>query len=193
MPPRSPLAPAQSPQLPAIAGVRLATICSGMRYKGRDDVALIVLDPGTTAAGTFTRSLTAAPPVEWCRRVAKRGKARAVLVNAGNANAFTGKHGRAAVSASAAAVAKLLKCKPDEVFCSSTGVIGVKLPVDKLVATLPQLAGSLSGAAWDKGAAAIMTTDTFPKLATRTAEIAGTRVTINGIAKGSGKIGRAHV
>jgi glutamate N-acetyltransferase / amino-acid N-acetyltransferase len=186
--PRSPLAPDHFPDLPKMAGVRFATACSGMRYQGRDDVTLMELAPGTTIAGVFTRSLTASPPVLWCRQQAKGGKVRAIVVNAGNANTFTGKAGAKAVEETAAATAKLLGCKKSEVFASSTGVIGVKLPVDKLVATLPGLHAALSEDAWTKAAQAIMTTDTFPKGATRTATIGGTKVTISGFCKGSGMI-----
>jgi glutamate N-acetyltransferase/amino-acid N-acetyltransferase len=186
--PRSPLAPDHFPDLPKMAGVRFSVACSGMRYQGRNDVTLMELAPGTTIAGVFTRSLTASPPVLWCRKQAKAGKVRAIVVNAGNANTFTGKAGAKAVEETAAAAAKLLGCKKGEVFASSTGVIGVKLPVDKLVATLPAMTAALSKDAWADAAQAIMTTDTFPKGATRTARIGGTTVTISGFCKGSGMI-----
>ena len=185
---RSPLAPAAFPDLPEIAGVRLATACSGTRYQGRDDMMLAELATGTTVAGVLTRSLSASPPVEWCRKQLKRGKARAIVVNAGNANTFTGRKGRADVAAEAAAVAKLIGASASDVFVSSTGVIGVKLPVDKLIAVLPDMHRALSPSAWTAAAKAIMTTDTFPKGATRRAEIGGVPVTINGFIKGSGMI-----
>jgi len=186
--PRSPLAPAESQSLAALDGVRLAAANSGIRYKGRDDLLLIALDPGTTAAGVLTRSLTASAPVDWCRASLKGGKARAILVNAGNANAFTGRAGMQAVKQSAAAAASLLGCAPSEVFVASTGVIGVPLDAGKIAAVLPGLGRALDAAAWDKAAAAIMTTDTFAKTATRTARIGKATVTLNGIAKGSGMI-----
>jgi len=188
MPPRSPLAPEASPTLPPIAGVRLAARACGVRYKGRTDVCLMAFDPGTTVAGVFTRSLTASAPVERCRKHLKGGKARAILVNSGNANAFTGKTGTASVDRTVKAVAAQLGCKPTEVFVASTGVIGEPLPDERITAALRDLAGDLQAGAWAAAAAAIMTTDTFAKLVTRTAEIDGIPVTINGIAKGSGMI-----
>ena len=144
MHPRSPLAPERFPDLPAIAGVRLAAGCTGMRYQGRDDLMVAELAPGSTVAGVFTRSLTASPPVEWCRKQVRRGKVRAIVVNAGNANTFTGRHGRDAVAATAARTAKLLGCAPNDVFVASTGVIGVKLPVEKIVDTLPAVQRALA-------------------------------------------------
>ncbi len=186
--PRSPLAPERFPDMPPIAGVRLAAGATGTRYTGRDDLALVELAPGTSVAGVFTRSLTAAPPVEWCRKHIARGMARAVVINAGNANAFTGKRGRAAVVAMARAVAKLLGCRSEDVLAASTGVIGVQLPVEAIVAALPALNDVLEPDAWKAAAQAIVTTDTFAKGASRRATIGGTTVTINGIAKGSGMI-----
>ena len=185
---RSPLAPDRFPDLPEIPGVRLAAGRTNTRYKDRDDLMLAELAPGSTIAGVFTRSLTASPPVEWCRKHVKRGKARAIVVNAGNANTFTGRDGRNAVAAEAGAAAKLVGGTAADVFIASTGVIGVKLPVDKLIATLPGMYKQLSPGAWAQAAAAIMTTDTFPKGATRRAEIGGVPVTINGFCKGSGMI-----
>ena len=185
---RSPLAPERFPDMPAIAGVRLATGSTGTRYKAREDLTLIELAPGTTAAGVFTRSKTASPPVEWCRKHIKRGKARGVIVNAGNSNTFTGRAGHAAVAAEAAAVADQVGCAPGEVFVASTGVIGLKLPVEAITSLVPELTRALSPNVWEHAAKAIMTTDTFPKGATRQAKIGGTTVTINGFAKGSGMI-----
>ena len=185
---RSPLAPDRFPDLPAIAGVRLATGCTGMRYKGRDDLLLIELAPGSTAAGVFTTSETASAPVLWSRKVARRGQARALVANAGNANTFTGRDGEAAVTATARAAAKLVGCKPEDVFIASTGVIGMKLPAETIASLLPRLHGELEGAAWPEAAAAIMTTDTFPKGAVARARLHGVPVTIAGIAKGSGMI-----
>ena len=188
MPPVSPLAPSAAPTLPPIPGVRLASAACGLRYKGRTDLLLVELAPGTTAAGVFTRSLTAAAPVEWCRRVVKRGRARAIVVNSGNANAFTGLVGRKSVEHEARAAAKLFGCAPHEVLLASTGVIGEPLPDQKIVDALPGLRSQLSENKWDEAARAIMTTDTFPKSAMRVARIGNTRVTIGGFAKGSGMI-----
>ena len=188
MPPRSPLAPADPPALPPIAGVRLAARACGVRYKDRTDVCLMAFDPGTTVAGVFTRSLTASAPVERCRKHLKGHRARAILVNSGNANAFTGKAGTASVDRTVKAVASQLGCRPSEVFVASTGVIGEPLPDERITSALKQLAAELRADAWAEAAAAIMTTDTFPKLVTRTALIEGAPVTINGIAKGSGMI-----
>jgi glutamate N-acetyltransferase/amino-acid N-acetyltransferase len=184
----SPLAPERFPDLPEVPGVRLATGATGTRYKGREDLMLAELAPGTTMAGVLTKSATASPPVEWCRKLVKRGKGRAVVVNAGNANTFTGRDGHAAVASEAAAVAKLVGCAPQDVFVASTGVIGVKLPVAQLIATLPGMHKALSASAWKQAAQAIMTTDTFTKGATRQARIGGVPVTINGFCKGSGMI-----
>ena len=188
MPPRSPLAPPVAPDLPPVAGVRLAAAACGVRYRGRPDVCLLEFAPGTAVAGVFTRSLTASAPVERCRSHLSGARARAILVNAGNANAFTGRAGVAAVDRLVKAVAARLGCRPREVFVASTGVIGEPLPDERIRGGLDGLAAGLDGAAWPAAAAAIMTTDTFPKLATRTAEIGGVPVVINGIAKGSGMI-----
>lgn len=186
----SPLAPASFPTLPPIAGVRIATANSGIRYKGRDDLLLAVLDPGTSVAGVLTRSLTCSAPVIWCRDSLPKGSARAVVVNAGNANAFTGKAGDATVQATVDAAAELAGCAPDEVYIASTGVIGIPLAADAIGKCLAPMAPALAAdsAAWEKAARAIMTTDTFPKGSVRTARIGGTTVTIAGFAKGSGMI-----
>ncbi|WP_376958148.1 bifunctional glutamate N-acetyltransferase/amino-acid acetyltransferase ArgJ [Azospirillum sp. A26] len=186
----SPLAPASFPTLPPIAGVRIATANSGIRYKGRDDLLLAVLDPGTSVAGVLTRSLTCSAPVIWCRDSLPKGSARAVVVNAGNANAFTGKAGDATVQATVDAAAELAGCAPDEVYIASTGVIGIPLAADAIGKCLAPMAPTLAAdsAAWEKAARAIMTTDTFPKGSVRTARIGGTTVTIAGFAKGSGMI-----
>ena len=186
----SPLAPARFPDLPPVPGVRLAAAEARLRYRGRPDLLLASFAPGTTVAGTLTRSHTAAPPVHWCRRLLGEGSgtARALVVNAGNANAATGEQGHAAVRQTADAAAALVGCRPDEVFVSSTGVIGEQLPAEKLTGALPSLHERLSEDVWPAAAAAIMTTDTFPKGTSATAEIDGVPVVINGIAKGSGMI-----
>ncbi len=185
----SPLAPGRFPELPEIGGVRVATTNAGIRYKGRDDLLLAELAPGTAIAGTLTRSLTASAPVEWCREALAGGRARAMVVNSGNANAFTGRLGRAAVEHTVAAAAAGLGCAEREVFVSSTGVIGEPLPAEStIVERLPGLVRALAPGAWEAAARAIMTTDTFPKGASATARIGGETVTIAGIAKGSGMI-----
>ena len=186
----SPLAPARFPDLPPVPGVRLAAAEARLRYRGRPDLLLASFAPETAVTGTLTRSHTAAPPVHWCRALLGEGDgvARALVVNAGNANAATGEQGHAAVRQTAVAAAALVGCRPDEVFISSTGVIGEQLPVEKLTDALPALHARLADDAWPDAAAAIMTTDTFPKGASATAEIDGVPVVINGIAKGSGMI-----
>jgi glutamate N-acetyltransferase/amino-acid N-acetyltransferase len=188
MPDRSPLAPDHFPALPPVSGVKLAAGACGIRYKGRTDLLFVELAPGTTMAGVFTRSSMPSAPVEWCRKAVGLGRARAIVVNSGNANAFTGRIGAASVARTVGAVARLVGCQKREVFIASTGVIGEPLPDERITAALPGLSGSLADGTWPAAAAAIMTTDTFPKAATRTARIAGTRVVINGIVKGSGMI-----
>ena len=185
----SPLAPERFPDLPEIGGVRVATVEAGIRYKGRDDLLLVELAPGTAIAGALTRSLTASAPVDWCREALPGGRARAIVVNSGNANAFTGRVGKTAVEHTVAAAAAALGCAEREVFVSSTGVIGEPLPAEStIVQKLPGLAQALASGDWDRAAGAIMTTDTFPKGASATAKIGGRTVRIAGIAKGSGMI-----
>jgi len=184
----SPLAPAAPAPLPPIAGVRLASHACAIRYEGRDDLMVAELAPGTAAAGVLTRSLTAAAPVLWCRKALKGGRGRLVVVNAGNANAFNGAAGPASVERTVKTASKLARCKPNEVYVASTGTIGVPLPDAKITDTLGAVIGRLAAEGWDKASRAIMTTDTFPKTATRSAEIAGVPVRINGFCKGSGMI-----
>jgi glutamate N-acetyltransferase/amino-acid N-acetyltransferase len=184
----SPLAPARFPDMPAIAGVRLATAAAGIRYAGRTDVLLTLLDPGTTVAGVLTRSKCPSAPVDWCRTRLKAGKARALVVNSGNANAFTGKNGRDAAIFTADLAAKAIGCRPGEIFLASTGVIGEPLKAEAFGGVMDGLvAGAVSGR-WQDAAKAIMTTDTFPKGATATARLGKAEVTICGIAKGAGMI-----
>ena len=186
----SPLAHDHFPQLPVIEGVRFATIAAGVRYQGRTDVMLAVLAPGSTVAGAFTTSATRAAPVLDCQ--AKIGgvseDGAAILVNSGNANAFTGKNGVAAVEAITAAVAEVCGISQSRVFTSSTGVIGEPLPHERVTAVLPQLQSKLDPEGISDAAKAIMTTDTFPKGAREEIEIDGKAVSIAGIAKGSGMI-----
>ena len=184
----SPLAPTDVPEMPAIAGVTLATAAAGIRYRGRTDVLLAIVDKGTTVAGVFTRSKCASAPVEWCRAKLSRGQARALVVNSGNANAFTGKTGRQATSLTAAIAAKAIGCQAGEVFLASTGVIGEPLDATKFDGVLGELAARTAPDAWMEAARAIMTTDTFPKVATATVKLGKAKVTINGMAKGAGMI-----
>src|ERR1043166_3135853 len=184
----SPLAPTEVPEMPAIAGVRLATAAAGIRYKGRTDVLLAVLDEGTTVAGVFTKSKCPSAPVEWCRAKLKRGAARALVVNSGNANAFTGKTGKQATALTAAIAAEAVGCKPDDVFLASTGVIGEPLDASKFDGVLGTLAQNAAADGWVNAAKAIMTTDTFPKVATAKVKLGKATVTINGMAKGAGMI-----
>jgi glutamate N-acetyltransferase / amino-acid N-acetyltransferase len=186
--PVSPLAPKAFPKLPPLAGVRLATAAAGVRYKDRTDVLLALLAPGTQAAGVFTTSKTSSAPVLWCRDKLKGGEARVLVVNSGNANAFTGKSGQEGVRAIAEEAAASARCRPQEVFMASTGVIGEPLPAEKITKVLASLVSQGAAGNWRAAADAIMTTDTYPKAATATAMIDGVKVTINGIAKGSGMI-----
>jgi glutamate N-acetyltransferase / amino-acid N-acetyltransferase len=185
---RSPLAPEGFPAIPPVAGARFAALDAGIRYRGRRDLTLIELAPGTAVAGVLTRSTTAGHPVLWCREILPHGRARAVIVNAGNANVFRGAEGDEAVRAEAGAVAAALGCRPDEVLVASTGVIGERLPVERITARVGELVAELRADAIEAAARAIMTTDTFPKGASATANIGGAAVTIAGIAKGSGMI-----
>ena len=184
----SPLAPKHVPELPAIVGVRLATAEARIRYAGRTDVLLALFDAGTTVAGVFTKSKCPSAPVEWCRAHLKSGKARVLVVNSGNANAFTGKSGRAATKLTADIAAKAAVCKPAEIFLASTGVIGEPLDASKFAPVMQSLAARARAGDFFAAAQAIMTTDTFPKVATATAKIGKAKVTINGIAKGAGMI-----
>jgi glutamate N-acetyltransferase/amino-acid N-acetyltransferase len=184
----SPLAPARLPDLPPVEGVRLAAAEAGIRYKGRRDVMLALFSEGTTVAGVFTRSRCPSAPVEWCRARLGGGIARALVVNSGNANAFTGMRGRAAVEATARAAAEAAGCRPEEVFLASTGVIGEPLDPAPFERVLKHLAAEAVPDGFADASAAIMTTDTFPKRASATIELDGVAVTINAIAKGAGMI-----
>jgi glutamate N-acetyltransferase/amino-acid N-acetyltransferase len=184
----SPLAPKTYPALPPLAGVRLSSGAAGVRYKDRTDVLLAVFAPGTQVAGVFTKSKTASAPVDWCKAHLAAGSARALVVNSGNANAFTGKAGFEGAQQIAESTAAIVGCRPSEVFMASTGVIGEPLPAGKITKILGTLVEEGAAGGWRAAAEAIMTTDTYPKLATAPATIDGKRVTVNGIAKGSGMI-----
>ena len=189
-PPLSPLAPAAFPSLPEIGGVSFATAEAGVRYAGRTDVMLALLAPGTAMAGVFTRSATRSAAVLDCqKKIAFQSEAgAAIVVNSGNANAFTGRNGEAAVTAVTSAVANTLDVPEARVFSSSTGVIGEPLPHDRIAAKLDELKGNLDPTGIENAARAIMTTDTFPKGSGTQVEIDGQPVRIAGIAKGSGMI-----
>ncbi len=174
--------------MPAIAGVRIATAEAGIKYQNRRDLLMAVLDEGSQVAGIFTKSRCPSAPVEWCRDNLPDGIARALVVNSGNANAFTGSRGSAATGITAKAAARAVKCDQRNVFLASTGVIGEPLDAARFSGLLDKLAGDAGPGGWLDAAQAIMTTDTFPKGSTRTISIDGQDVTINGIAKGAGMI-----
>jgi glutamate N-acetyltransferase / amino-acid N-acetyltransferase len=186
--PLSPLAPKAFAELPPLDGVRLAAGAAGIRYQGRTDVLLAVFDQGATVAGVFTTSKCPSAPVDWCRENLSGGRARALVVNSGNANAFTGQAGREATELTAKLAAKAVGADEDEIFLASTGVIGEPLDATKFEGVLDRLANEARSEGWLDAARAIMTTDTFPKIATAKAEIDGVEVTINGMAKGAGMI-----
>ena len=185
----SPFAPKHLPHLPAIDGVRIATAAAGIRYPGRIDLLLALFDPGTTVAGVLTKSKTASAPVDWCREHLAHGMARALVVNSGNANAFTGKRG------TRGGEAHRQGCRRSRRLPGGRRLHRLDRR-DRRAARRRQdrravLAGWPTDAkpdAFAEAARAIMTTDTYPKLATRKAEIDGVEVTINGIAKGAGMI-----
>jgi glutamate N-acetyltransferase / amino-acid N-acetyltransferase len=184
----SPLAPAEFPDMPPIEGVRLATAAAGIRYSGRTDVLLALFQRQTAVAGVFTCSKCPSAPVDWCRANIRRGRAAALVVNSGNANAFTGKSGRQATKLTARIVSAATSCPATEVFLASTGVIGEPLDASKFGSVMAQLVTGASPGGWQDAARAIMTTDTFPKGAAAIVRLAGTPVTICGIAKGAGMV-----
>ena len=185
--PVSPLA-VSLPALPPIDGVRLGAAQAGIRYQGRTDLVMVEMGKDTKVAGVFTRNKCPGAPIDWCRESLGGGRARALVVNAGNANVFSGRAGAEAVRATAEAAAELVGCKPREVFVASTGVIGEVLPHAKLTAALPDLHDGLTADRWEEAARGIMTTDTFPKGSTRLVDLPGGTIRISGIAKGSGMI-----
>jgi glutamate N-acetyltransferase/amino-acid N-acetyltransferase len=184
----SPLAPKTWPDMPAIAGVRIATAEAGIKYKNRVDLMAMVFGEGTAVAGVFTRSKCPSAPVELCREHLPGGTARILVVNAGNANAFTGRKGRHTTAVAAKAAADAAGCGEAEVFLSSTGVIGEPLDPSHFERHLKDMAAAAEGGRWADAARAIMTTDTFPKMATRKVRLGDADVTVNGIAKGAGMI-----
>ncbi len=186
--PKSPLAPEFFPKMPSVKGVSMATAMAGIKYQGRTDLLLMTFEPGATIGGVLTKSLTASAPVELCREHLKKGQVRAIVVNSGNSNAFTGVAGRRVTEEVLEATARQLGCDVSEVYMASTGVIGELLPIKGILDNLAGLQDQQTGNLWEEAAKAIMTTDTFHKGASRTAVINGATVTINGISKGSGMI-----
>jgi glutamate N-acetyltransferase/amino-acid N-acetyltransferase len=189
--PISPLAPKCFPSLPIVRGVRLSTAATGLKYKDRDDLLVCELIEGSTVAGTFTKSKTSSASVEWCKKALVGGEARGLIVNSGNANAFTGRAGEKAVEACIEAMADQLACRPSRIFAASTGVIGEQLPVEKITTHISDVWLRLADAnseTWTSAANAIMTTDTFAKGAGRKLQIGDFDINIAGIAKGSGMI-----
>lgn len=184
----SPFAPIKQPILPEIKGIRLAAVNCGIRNKKRLDLMLAVFDSPANVAGIFTKSSMPGEPVVWCKKILPNGLARALIVNSGISNVFTGEQGSKTVSITASEVANIAGCNQEQVYISSTGVIGMQLNHELITKALPPLYKKLSPDAWIDAASAIMTTDTFPKVATRKAIIDKKEVTINGFAKGSGMI-----
>jgi glutamate N-acetyltransferase/amino-acid N-acetyltransferase len=186
--PLSPLAPKSYPALPPIAGVRFATSAAGVRYAGRTDVMMALFDRPAAVAGVFTRSKCPSAPVDWCRAHLARGEARALIVNSGNANAFTGGVGAAAVAHVAEAAANAIGARTSEIFMASTGVIGEPLDATRIARVIGALVAEANADGLTDAAKAIMTTDTYPKIATARVKLGGAEVVINGIAKGAGMI-----
>ena len=184
----SPLAPDRFPDLPPVAGVRASIGRLGLYKHERNDLMVVALDEGTSVGGAFTQSLTASADVHWCRDNVKRGTARALVCNAGNSNAFTGPAGVEKNLATAATMAKLASCAPEDVFLAATGVIGQPLPARRVADALPERYAALAPVNWENLARTFMTTDTFPKGAGKSVEIAGTKVNLAGVCKGSGMI-----
>lgn len=187
---KSPLAPKKFPDMPPVAGVQLATAATGIKYHDRDDLLLAVLPAEAQTAGVFTQSAIVGAPVQWCREIMQGGhdRPRALIVNAGNANTFTGAAGANHIRQICAAVGDAIDCDARQVLAASTGVIGELLPAQKILDAVPALAKNLKPDNWHAAANSILTTDTFAKGATRKAMIGDAKITINGIAKGSGMI-----
>lgn len=186
----SPLAPLAFPEMHSVPGVELGAVAAGLRYKGRPDLLLMTFAENTVVTGVFTKSKTPGAPVDWTKNCLSEtsGNVRAVVVNAGNANAFTGKHGLKATAKVASAVSKLLDCEENQVLQASTGVIGEPLDTNPMIRGLQMMTGGMSASMWKDSARAILTTDTFAKGASLTTTINGVRTVISGIAKGSGMI-----
>jgi glutamate N-acetyltransferase/amino-acid N-acetyltransferase len=188
MPHISPFAPIDAPKILPVLGVRLNGIACNLKPSGRPDLMLAELPEGTTVAGVFTRSLTTAAPVDWCKSILPKGSARALVVHAGNANAFTGRRGMALVEKSTEAIALRIGCAADNVSIAGTGIIAEPIREEQILGSIPKLVEGLRDDGWELASHSIMTTDTYPKSASRVAEISDQSVTISGIAKGAGMI-----
>jgi len=186
--PLSPLAPKKYPTLPVIEGVRFASVAAGVRYAGRTDLMMALFDAPAAVAGVFTKSKCPSAPVDWCREKLKGGVARALVVNSGNANAFTGHRGSSAVAEIGAAVTTATHAEADQVFMASTGVIGEPLEASRITHALKTLVADAKPDAMMDAARAIMTTDTYPKVSTRGVKLGDADATISGMAKGAGMI-----
>ncbi len=173
------------PKMPGVAGVRIAGVAAGLKDNGSHDLFVAELTPGSTIAGTLTRSRCPGMPVEWNKRRLPGGKVRAIVASSGNSNVFTGDQGRKLVENTAAAAAKLIGCRKSEVFLASTGVIGEKKETRFVADKVPVGVKALKKTAWHDAARSIMTTDRFPKAAVRKVKIGAVDVTLAGIAKGS--------
>ena len=177
---------------PYINGVSYATCCSGTKYKNRDDLLLVVLDPGSYVYGCFTKSTMPSAPVVWSKKSIKKANNRkqksVLLINAGNANAFTGKAGLIACKEKALALANAFKCDKKNIFLASTGVIGEKLPYNEIIQHFDFLKENLSSSSFKEASNAILTTDLKPKTYTSKFKIYNELFTITGFAKGSGMI-----
>lgn len=188
MPHTSRFAPLTPSEILPIAGVRLNGVACNLKPSGRPDLMLAEMSEGTTVAGVFTRSLTTAAPVDWCKSILPLRNARALIVHAGNANAFTGRRGMALVKKSTEAVASKLGCNADNVFIAGTGIIAEQIPEELILGNISQLADGLRDDTWELASQCIMTTDTYSKRASRIARIGNQVVTISGMAKGAGMI-----
>ncbi|WP_339045778.1 bifunctional glutamate N-acetyltransferase/amino-acid acetyltransferase ArgJ [Candidatus Mesenet endosymbiont of Agriotes lineatus] len=186
--PKSPFYPQNFPEMPEIKGVKMAVEKAGIRNSGKNDILVMEFTQDTSVAGVFTTSYAASSNIEHCRKILPFGKARVLIVNSGNANVANGSAGYKAVEEIVNLCTGLFQCKREEVYFSSTGVIGRPLPVDKMKAAVKRAAKELSANSWKGAAISIMTTDTYHKMVTRETDIGGTKITINGICKGSGMI-----
>lgn len=186
--PKSPFYPKNFPEMPKIKGATMAVEKAGIRSSGKNDILVIEFIQGTSVAGVFTTSYAASSNIEHCRKILPFGKARVLIVNSGNANVASGSAGYKAVEEIVNLCTDLFECKREEVYFSSTGIIGKPLPVDKMKVAIEKAAKNLNSNLWEDAATSIMTTDTYHKMVTKETEIGGTRVTINGICKGSGMI-----
>ncbi|XGA08160.1 MAG: bifunctional glutamate N-acetyltransferase/amino-acid acetyltransferase ArgJ [Wolbachia endosymbiont of Xenopsylla cheopis] len=186
--PKSPFYPKNFPEMPKIKGIKMAVAKAGIRSSGKNDILIMEFTQGTSVAGVFTTSYAASSNIEHCRKILPFGKARVLIVNSGNANVANGSAGYKAVEEIVNLCTDLFQCKGEEVYFSSTGVIGKPLPVDKMKTAIERAAKNLSVNLWEDAAISIMTTDTYHKMVTRKTEIDGVEVTINGICKGSGMI-----